>query len=128
MKRPSLTRIAAVAAFLGASLTSFKALAEPQWIWLSKSAKPKEKVTLTHEFTLDGEVKSATLSVSVDNGAKAFINGKAAAENPDWMQPTKADVKALLVKGKNEIRLTIKLDRVNMNLILRMDIRYPVQL
>ncbi len=109
MKRPSLTRIAAVAAFLGASLTSFHALAEPQWIWLAKTSHAKEKVTLTHEFTLEGEVKSATLSLSVDNGAKAFINGKAAAENPDWMQPVvKADVKALLAKGKNEIRLDAK--------------------
>ena len=105
MKRPSLSRIAALAAFLGASLTSFDALAEPQWIWLSKDAKPKEKVTLVHEFTLASDAKAATLSVSVDNGAKVFINGKAAAENPDWQQPTNADVKALLVKGKNEIRL-----------------------
>ncbi len=108
MKRPSLTRIAALAAFLGASLTTFNALAEPQWIWLSQSAKPKEKVTLVREFTLDGDAKSATLSVSVDNGAKVFINGKAAAENPDWQQATKADVKALLVKGKNEIRIDAK--------------------
>ena len=66
MKRPTFTRIAAIAAFLGASLT---ALAEPQWIWLSKNAKPNEQVTLTHEFTLAGDVKSATLSVSVDKGA-----------------------------------------------------------
>ena len=105
MKRPSITRIAALAALLGASFT---ALAEPQWIWLSKNAKPKEKVTLTHEFTLAGDAKAAMLSVSVDNGAKVFINGKAAAENPDWQQATKADVKALLVKGKNEIRLDAK--------------------
>jgi putative heme-binding domain-containing protein len=105
MKRPSLSRIAALAAFLGATFT---ALAEPQWIWLSKNAKPLEKVTLVHEFTLAGVAKSATLSVSVDNGAKVFINGKPAAENPDWNSPTKADVKALLVKGKNEIRLDAK--------------------
>ena len=108
MKRPSFTRIAALAAFLGASFTALTALAEPQWIWLSKTSHAKEKVTFTREFTLEGDVKSATLSVSVDNGAKAFINGKAAADNPDWMVPTKADVKALLVKGKNEIRLDAK--------------------
>jgi putative heme-binding domain-containing protein len=105
MKRPSLTRIIALVAFLGASFT---ALAEPQWIWLSKHALPKETVTFTHEFTLNGEAKSATLSISVDNGAKVFINGRAAAENPDWMVPTKADVKALLVKGKNEVRIDAK--------------------
>ncbi len=106
MKRPAFSRILALAAFLGGSLTTFTALAEPQWIWLSKSSKPKEQITLAREFTLAGDVKSAVLSVSVDNGAKVFINGKHAADNRDWMQPVvKADVKALLTKGKNEIRL-----------------------
>jgi putative heme-binding domain-containing protein len=105
MKRLRLSRFALPAALL---FTAFTALAEPQWIWLSKNAKPLEKVTLVHEFTLAGDAKSATLSVSVDNGAKVFINGKPAAENPDWSSPTKADVKALLVKGKNEIRLDAK--------------------
>ncbi|MEO6788936.1 MAG: heme-binding protein, partial [Chthoniobacteraceae bacterium] len=105
MKRLRLSRFAIPAALL---FTALAALAEPQWIWLSKDAKPGEKVTLTHEFTLPGDAKSATLSVSVDNGAKVFINGKQAADNPDWSSPTKADVKAFLHAGKNEIRLDAK--------------------
>ena len=102
MKSHPLSRVIVPLVLLAVSLP---ALADPQWIWLSKDAKPNEKVTLRREFTLDGVVKSASLSVSVDNGAKAFINGKQALENPDWSSPTTADVKGLLEVGENQIRL-----------------------
>ncbi|MEQ1851874.1 MAG: heme-binding protein, partial [Chthoniobacteraceae bacterium] len=102
MKRPTITRIVALAAFLGTALT---ALAEPQWIWLSKNAKQGEKVALKREFEIPGEVKSATLQVTCDNGATALLNGQKALENPDWQQPVAGDVKALLKTGKNELRL-----------------------
>jgi putative heme-binding domain-containing protein len=102
MNNPFLSRFLAPAVLLSATLT---ASADPQWIWLSKDAKPNEKVTLRHDFTLDGVVKSASLSVSVDNGARAFINGKQALENPDWSSPSTADVKGLLEVGENQIRL-----------------------
>jgi len=105
MKRPTLSRILAVSAFLGASLTTFTALAEPEWIWLSKNAKSGEKVALRREFEVPGAVKSATLQVTCDNGATAFVNGEKALENPDWQKPVSGDVKALLKAGKNELRL-----------------------
>ncbi len=102
MKRTVLTRILLPAVFLGASLSAF---AEPEWIWLSKNAKPNEKVTLKKEFEIKGDVKSATLQLTCDNGATAVINGQKCLENPDWQQPVKGDVKALLKPGKNELRL-----------------------
>ncbi len=108
MKRPSLTRIVALAAFLGASLPTFTAFADPEWIWLSKNAKPNEKVTLKKEFEIKGEVKSATLQLTCDNGATAVLNGQKALENPDWQFPSKGDVKALLKPGKNELRLDVR--------------------
>ncbi len=102
MKRTVLTRILIPAVFIGAS---FSAFAEPEWIWLSKNAKPDEKVTLKKEFEIKGEVKSATLQLTCDNGATAVINGRKSLENPDWQEPVKGDVKALLKPGKNELRL-----------------------
>ncbi len=102
MKRPTPSRILALAAFLGASFTS---VAAPEWIWLSKDAKPNEKVTLKKEFEIKGEVKSASLQLTCDNGATAVLNGQKALENPDWMEPSKGDVKAMLKAGKNELRL-----------------------
>ena len=50
-------------------------------------------------------MKSATLQLTCDNGATAVINGQKSLENPDWQQPVKGDVKALLKPGKNELRL-----------------------
>src|SRR6266446_4192620 len=105
MKRTHLFRLLVPAVLFGAASA---AMAEPQWIWLSSHAKPNERVTLRHEFTIAGEVKSASLSVSVDNGAKALINGTQALDNPDWSAPSTADVKALLHDGKNELRLDAK--------------------
>jgi putative heme-binding domain-containing protein len=84
--------------------------ADPQWIWLSKNASSGERVTLKKSFEIPGDIKSATLAVSVDNGAKALINGKSVLQNPDWSSPTKTDAKSFLQRGKNELVLQAKND------------------
>ncbi|TDU73412.1 putative heme-binding domain-containing protein [Prosthecobacter fusiformis] len=92
-------------------LTSSALHAEPQWIWSSKKAAAQEKVTFKHSFTLKLTPKSASLSLTCDNGATAFINGKQVAVNPDWQKPVKVDViKALEVGAVNviEVRATNK--------------------
>lgn len=82
--------------------------AEPEWIWLNKTAKGREKVTFKTSFEIKGTVKSATLTFTCDNGAAAFLNGQKAGDNPDWMQPTKADVAKLVNSGANELRFDAK--------------------
>ena len=79
------------------------ALAEPVWIWTKRNAEDNEQADFKTEFEIAGAVKSATLKLTCDNGATALINGKKVLENPDWMQPTKTDVKADIKAGKNEI-------------------------
>lgn len=79
--------------------------AEPQWIWLSKQAKDNERVALRREFELKGEVKSASFQFTVDNAGVALLNGQKMADNEAWNAPTKANAKALLRPGKNEIRI-----------------------
>lgn len=103
MRTPALLRLVLATAFL-----PLAAQAEPQWIWLSKSAKSKEKVTLKTSFEVKGTLKSATLTFTCDNGAAAFVNGQKAAINPDWQQPTKADVTKLVNAGANELRFEAK--------------------
>ena len=78
--------------------------AEPQWIWTGSPAKPNERATFRKTFTIDGAVKSAALAFACDNGATAFVNGVKVAENPDWMQATKAGVAKNLKTGENELR------------------------
>ena len=82
----------------------FAAMAEPQWIWTGSPAKANERVTFRKTFTIAGEVKSAALVFTCDNGATAFMNGSKVAENPDWQQPTKAGVAKNLRAGENELR------------------------
>ena len=82
----------------------FAANAEPQWIWTGSPAKPNERATFRKTFTIAGEVKSASLSFTCDNGATAFLNGAKVAENPDWQQATKAGVAKNLQAGENELR------------------------
>src|SRR5262245_52534520 len=104
MKRLFHSRLL-IPAFLAAAATAW---AEPQWIWLSRSAKDNERITLKTEFDVTGDVKTAMLSVSVDNGAQAFINGKPVLNNRDWSEVERSDAKGFLVKGKNELRLEAK--------------------
>lgn len=73
--------------------------AEPQWIWSSKKAAAQEKATFKQSFDLKLTPKSATLSITCDNGATVFINGKKAAVNEDWQKPLRVDVIKLLELG-----------------------------
>lgn len=82
--------------------------AEPQWIWTSNPAKDGEKATFRKTFNVSGEIKSAKLDFTCDNGATAFVNGQQVAENSNWDQPTKAKLNGFLKPGENEIRFDAK--------------------
>ncbi len=80
------------------------ASAAPQWIWLSKDGNKDSQVTFRYRFDVPAEVQSATLELTCDNGADAMVNGKKVLTNPDWMEPTKADISKELKPGaSNEI-------------------------
>jgi hypothetical protein len=73
---------------------------------LAVEEREQRRARHTEEGVRDhGDIKNATLAVSVDNGAKALLNGKTVLQNPDWSSPTKADAKSFLQRGKNELRL-----------------------
>lgn len=77
--------------------------AEPQWIWSSKKAQPQEKATFRFSFPLKLTPKSASLSLTCDNGATVFINGKKTAINEDWQKPIKTDVLKHLLLGDTNV-------------------------
>ena len=93
---------------LALALSTLPLHAEPQWIWTSKAAKDGETATFRKTFNITGEVKSAKIDFTCDNGATAFINGRKVAENSNWDQPTSTKLKALLKPGENEIRIDAK--------------------
>ncbi|GAA5128802.1 DUF1080 domain-containing protein [Luteolibacter yonseiensis] len=79
--------------------------AAPQWIWTGSSAKDGEKATFTKTFTVSGNIKSARLDFTCDNGAVAYLNGTKVAENADWNSATTANVAKLLKSGQNELKI-----------------------
>jgi putative heme-binding domain-containing protein len=103
------------------------AQAAPQWIWLSKKATDGEQVTFQHRFEIKQPLKTATLSVTCDNGADIFLNGKLLVKNPDWQMPSTADAlqhlkvgteNHLLVNARNKggvAALILKLELVGKN-------------
>ena len=77
--------------------------AEPQWIWSQKKAEDGEKEIFRKKFTVTGEIKSATLKLTCDNGATATLNGVPVLENRDWNFPERSDVTKTVRTGENEL-------------------------
>lgn len=78
--------------------------AAPQWIWLTKGATKENAVSFRHSFEIPGNAHFATLELTCDNGADAFLNGQKVLTNPDWQEPSKADISKVIMRGeKNEI-------------------------
>lgn len=96
--------------------------AAPQWIWSSKKAVNDEKAGFKKAFTVAGPFKSATLFLVCDNGATASLNGKRVLENPDWTETSKADVRAALKEGSNELRIDARNQGGTAALIAKLEI------
>ena len=72
----------------------------PHWIWPDKSEK-HESVYFRKEITLpEGEIKSAKLQATCDNGFKLFINEKQALSGNNWGSNYSAEIKKFLQPGK----------------------------
>ena len=67
MKALPFSRLAAP--LFSLAVLSLTLHAEPQWIWSQKGAVAKEKQIFRKTFTVSGEVKSATLTLTCDNSA-----------------------------------------------------------
>ena len=106
MKRFFLS--AGLAGSLGLVISPALLHAAPQWIWVGKQATDGEKATFQKTFTVPGPVASAKLLFTCDNGSTAYLNGTKVADNPDWAEPTKADLGKLLKVGENELRFEAK--------------------
>ncbi len=80
------------------------------WIWYPEGEPSvtaplaKRYFRRTFALTKDSKLKRATLHVSADNRAAAWINGKMVGEASDWQSPQSFDVTSLL-NEKNIIAL-----------------------
>ncbi len=119
LTRPTVITAAAVLGFLTHSAPS--AFAELAWIWAKK--KDADAVSVRRDFVLEGSIKSATLQVSADNGARILINDNFALSNPDWDQPSTAEVAKFLKSGKNTIRAEAKNEGGQAGFVARLRIK-----
>lgn len=95
------TRIAAlIVACLLSPMLSHSQTAE--WIW-GATAHDKEIRYFRKIVQLEGSVEQATLSVSCDNAADVYVNGKRALRNTDWSHAKSANVTSRLKTGANEL-------------------------
>src|SRR6187397_2250047 len=78
---------------------------EPEWIWHSKTAADGEVRYFRKSFQVPAPVATARLTITCDNKAAAFINGKAVAEVTSWQEPARADVRMALRQGENVIAI-----------------------
>ncbi|NQX02457.1 heme-binding protein, partial [bacterium] len=93
---------------LSLGFSSLPLHADPSWIWTSRHPKDGERATFRKTFRVAGEVKSARLVFTCDNGAVAYVNGRKVADNSDWTDPTKAKLEDFLQLGENEIHIDAK--------------------
>jgi len=104
----------------------FSLQAAPQWIWLSKDGQKDNKVTFRHRFNVPQNAQLATLELTCDNGAVASLNGKQVLTNPDWQEPSKADVtKDIKLGESNEIIVNATNKGGAAALIARLTLKMP---
>ncbi len=100
--------------------------AAPQWIWFSKDGNQDSKVTFRHRFEVPPEVQAATLELTCDNGAVAHLNGQKVLTNPDWQEPTKADISKNLKRGATNELIVIATNKgASAALIARLTLKLP---
>ena len=77
----------------------------PQWIWAGEN---QNTVTFSKTIELQKAPSKATLSLSCDNLASVFINGKNAGSSKRWEKPITINVAKFLKAGPNTLRVEAK--------------------
>ena len=94
----------------------------PEWIWLNKDSPDGEVVLFRKEFTVDGDVKSATLLGSCDNQLRVYLNGDDVAASEAWETPAKETVTRSVKKGRNVLSVRGKNNEAVAGLLIKLDI------
>ena len=81
-----------------------------EWIWHTAKAADGEVRFFRKTFTVPAGVTEATLLVSGDNHATAYLNGAEVAKTDAWAEPAKARVEKQLRPGENVLAIRGKND------------------
>ena len=78
----------------------------PEWIWHNnngKSPADNEVRFFRKTFEVSGRARKAVLTISADNAATVYLNGRKVASSTDWHRPVTVDVTRLLRNGSNSL-------------------------
>ena len=73
------------------------------WIWRPGAPPTTETVYFRHTFELPENDKSASLTMTCDNGFTVWLNGKVVGKGANWQQPETMEVRKDVKKGVNVI-------------------------
>jgi putative heme-binding domain-containing protein len=97
---------------------------DPEWIWHSKTAGHGEVRYFRKTFQVPATLSAARLSITCDNHANAFINGKAVAEVKSWESPVRVDVRDALRRGENVIAVVGRNDDGIAGLLAKLELTF----
>jgi putative heme-binding domain-containing protein len=99
----------------------------PQWIWSStnNTSTQKEVRFFRKSFMVQQTLLQAMLSVSGDDSAELFINGKRVASVKEWKSPAYVDVTKDIVVGENVMAARCQNETGVAGLIARLDMTIP---
>ena len=95
------------------------------WIWQSPAAADNQKAFFRREFTLPGEVVTASLTVTCDNWQRVWVNGKDLGWTSEWSAPASHDVTKLVIPGGRNL---IAVEGRNQDGIAAMALRFSATL
>lgn len=99
--------------------------AEPQWIWAASqdgTANGQESVWFRRTFRTPPFNWNARLTVSADDRADVFLNGKFVASCTAWDQPVRAEVSMRLNQGENVLAVRARNEQGKPGLLLHLNL------
>ncbi len=99
----------------------------PQWIWSppADSARHQDVRFFRKTFTPETRPANATLTVTADERAEVFLNGKKIASITDWGYPAKVDVTKEILPGANVVAARCEPGKSRRGLVLSLETTVP---
>ncbi len=94
------------------------------WIWSAGQAGDHDVRFFRKAFNVENAPEKATLTLSCDNKATIYLDGKAVGENDNWNEPAALDITRLLKPGAHLLAVRAANDGGAAGLVARIDLTY----
>jgi len=94
---------------------------QAQWVWLG-GGESANRVALRKTFEVSGDIQTARVAATCDNGFRLYLNGQPILSGDSWQRLETADVAAKLKPGKNLFAVDATDEGGEAGFVLRLDI------